>query len=162
MEDNRWDVFISHASEDKAAVALPIARELQRAGLTVWLDAHELSLGDSVRAKIDEGLGHSRFGVVILSESYFAKDWPQRELNALVALESKSRKVLLPVLHGINHQQAAHCWPILADKVWTSTEKGIQHVAMEIASAIERSREPKSSPHDSWLRTNIFCNLQSL
>ena len=123
LENDRWDVFISHASEDKAAVAIPIAQELERAGLTVWLDYHELTLGDSLRAKIDEGLGRSRFGVVILSEAFFAKDWPQRELNALIALESKSRKVLLPVLHGIKHQQLARYSPLLADKLSTSTEE---------------------------------------
>jgi hypothetical protein len=44
---------------------------------------------DSLRAKIDEGLSHSRFGAVILSEALFAKHWPQRELNALVALLSR-------------------------------------------------------------------------
>ncbi len=144
LEKDRWDVFISHASEDKAAVAIPIAQELQQAGLTVWLDAHELTLGDSLRAKIDEGLTHSRFGAVILSEAFFAKDWPQRELNALVALESKSRKVILPVLHGINHQQVARYSAILADRLSTSTERGIQHVAMEIASAIQQSRQATS------------------
>jgi hypothetical protein len=139
-----WDVFISHASEDKARVALPLAAELQQAGLRVWLDAHELTLGDSLRAKIDEGLSKSRFGAVILSEAFFAKDWPQRELNALVALESKSRKILLPILHGMNHQQVARYSPILADKLSTTTERGIQHVAVEIAKAIHQSRKPTS------------------
>jgi len=144
-ENDRWDVFISHASDDKAAVAIPIAEELRRAGLTVWIDAHELTLGDSLRAKIDEGLGHSRFGVVILSEAFFAKDWPGRELNALVALDSKNRKVLLPVLHGINHQQVAHYSPMLADKLSTSTDRGIQHVAMEIVNAIRQSQKATSN-----------------
>lgn len=146
LDKDRWDVFISHASEDKAAVAIPIAQELLRAGLTVWLDAHELTLGDSLRAKIDEGLGRSRFGAVILSEAFFAKDWTRRELNALVALESESRKVILPVLHGINHQQVARYSPILADKLSTSTERGIQHVALEIASAIQQSQQATSPP----------------
>jgi serine/threonine protein kinase len=150
LKQDRWDVFISHASEDKLTVALPIAKELQRAGLSVWLDSHELTLGDSLRAKIDEGLANSRFGAVILSEAFFAKDWPQRELNALVALESTSRKVLLPVLHGINHQRVARYSPILADKLSTSTERGIQRVAMEIASAIQQSQQSQqasSRPH---------------
>jgi hypothetical protein len=96
---------------------------------------------DSLRAKIDEGLSHSRFGAVILSEALFAKHWPQRELNALVALESNTRKVLLPILHGINQQQVARYSPILTDKLSTSTHRGIQHVAMEIANAIRQSRQ---------------------
>jgi len=52
----RWDVFICHASEDKDDVAVPLARTLEDAGLLVWLDKHEIKLGDSLREKIDEGL----------------------------------------------------------------------------------------------------------
>ena len=121
-----WDVFISHASEDKARVALPLAAELQQAGLRVWLDTHELTLGDSLRTKIDEGLSKSRFGAVILSEAFFAKDWPQRELNALVALESKNRKVLLPIRHGMNQQQ-------IADDIKRYEEVGVRHMMLDMA-----------------------------
>jgi len=52
-----YDVFISHASEDKEAVARPLARHLQELGLRVWIDECELTLGDSLRRKIDAGLG---------------------------------------------------------------------------------------------------------
>ncbi|HYD12150.1 MAG TPA: toll/interleukin-1 receptor domain-containing protein [Allosphingosinicella sp.] len=56
---NGWDVFISHASEDKKSVARPLASKLRRLGLTVWLDENELKLGDSLSRKIDEGLTKS-------------------------------------------------------------------------------------------------------
>ena|ERR1035441_962014 len=36
-----WDVFISHASEDKATVARPLAELLRKAGLKVWLDENQ-------------------------------------------------------------------------------------------------------------------------
>lgn len=88
------DFFISHASEDKEAVARPLADELKARGFRVWLDEFELRLGDSLRAKIDEGLRVSRFGVVILSPAFFSKRWPQQELNGLAAREmSGGRKV---------------------------------------------------------------------
>lgn len=64
---SEFDVFISHASEDKAEIARPLAESLARAGLRVWLDEFELQLGDSLREKIDQGLSLSRFGVVVLS-----------------------------------------------------------------------------------------------
>ena len=44
-----YDVFISHASEDKDSVALPLAAALENAGLSVWIDKFELTLGDSLR-----------------------------------------------------------------------------------------------------------------
>jgi hypothetical protein len=73
-----WDVFVSHASEDKPAVARPLTELLQRAGLKVWLDENELTLGDSLSRKIDEGLARSAFGVVILSKNSFKKAGPLR------------------------------------------------------------------------------------
>lgn len=51
-----WDVFISHAGEDKQDVARPLSEALTAAGLRVWLDEDELRLGDSLRGKIDQGL----------------------------------------------------------------------------------------------------------
>ncbi len=73
-----WDAFISHASEDKADFAEPLAVELQKHGLKIWFDKFTLQVGSSLRESIDEGLAHSRFGVLILSRSFFAKNWPRR------------------------------------------------------------------------------------
>lgn len=157
-KDN-WDIFISHASEDKTTVAIPLTEELQRAGLRVWLDVHELTLGDSLRAGVDKGLGHSRFGVVILSEAFFAKDWPERELNAFAAFESKTRKVLLPILHGISHEQAVHYSPLLADKLSISTDRGIQQVALEITNAIRSSQQEMSDKQAPSSKSTDHCLL---
>jgi len=76
-----WDVFLSHASDDKETVAMPLAQALVRSGVRVWLDSFEIRLGDSIRAKIDEGLALSRFGVAILSEIFFHKLWTGREIG---------------------------------------------------------------------------------
>src|SRR5207253_6486335 len=113
----RWDVFISHASEDKTEVAVPLADALRRGGVKVWLDRQELRIGDSLREKIDEGLSESRFGIVILSPHFFQKGWPKRELNGLMALEEGGQKVILPVWHTMTKDQVAQYSPILADKL---------------------------------------------
>ena len=82
-----WDVFISHAWEDKETVARPLAHALSQAGLSVWYDELTLTLGDGLRRSIDRGLAESRYGVVILSPQFFAKSWPQRELDGLTTRE---------------------------------------------------------------------------
>ena len=97
-----WDVFISHATEDKADVAGPLAAALERAGISVWVDKDQIRLGDSLRAIIEHGLAHCRFGVVILSPAFFEKEWTQKELDALFALETTGRKKkILPVIHNM-------------------------------------------------------------
>src|SRR5207244_1479019 len=73
------DVFVSHASEDKDAVARPLVQKLIAKGITVWFDEYELKLGDSLRRKIDQGLAQSRHGLVIMSKNFFSKPWPQKE-----------------------------------------------------------------------------------
>jgi len=41
----KLDVFLSHASEDKDAIARPLYQALIKAGLTVWFDEAALRLG---------------------------------------------------------------------------------------------------------------------
>ncbi len=131
-----WDIFISHASEDKELVARPLADLLRSSGVTVWLDENELSLGDSLRTKIDQGLAESLFGVVILSQAFFAKDWPQRELNGLAALESPQRKVILPVWHRVDQAVVARYSPLLASKLAVGTDRGLGAVATEVLKVV--------------------------
>lgn len=136
MFDYQWDVFISHASEDKETVAGPLAAALRRAGVRVWLDANELTLGDGLRGKIDEGLAHSRYGVVILSPAFFGKDWPQNELSGLVAREEALGKVVLPIWHHVDKEFIARYSPLLADRLGISTKKGIEQVCDAVLLAI--------------------------
>src|SRR5262249_43777492 len=102
MVVKRWDIFISHASEDKRSVALPLAEALRRQGVKVWSDWGELRLGDSLREKVAQGLAQSEYGVVILSPSFLAKQWPMDELRALLALEEDGRKKVLPIRYDLS------------------------------------------------------------
>lgn len=139
--DDYRDVFLSHAGEDKEAIARPLFDALTALGYSVWFDEAELVLGDSLTEEINRGLSQSRFGVVILSEAFLAKRWPQRELNAMVARETSSGdKMLLPVLHGIDMRRIADAAPILADLVHVDSREGLPIVADRIARAIERRR----------------------
>ena len=135
---SQYDVFISHASEDKADVARPIADLLKRAGLSVWLDECELRIGDSLREKIDLGLGRCRFGVVILSHDFFAKEWPKRELNALFAIEEGTGKVVLPIWHRVQKHEGLEFSPILADRLAANTSQGLTSVARAIADVVQK------------------------
>jgi TIR domain len=70
-----WDVFISCASENRDAVAEPLASRLRDLGMRVWFDMFKITVGDSIRERIDHGLSRSRFGVVILSQAFFSTTW---------------------------------------------------------------------------------------
>ena len=133
-----WDIFISHASEDKEAFVRNLANELSVMGLKVWYDEFTLTLGDSLRRSIDQGLANSRFGIVVLSKSFFSKEWPQRELDGLVAKEISSGKLILPIWHNVSKEDVAAFSPILADRLAVSSDKGIEKVVKEILAAVNK------------------------
>lgn len=141
-----WDVFICHAWEDKETVARPLAIALQRVGLKVWYDEFTLKIGDSLRRSIDYGLSKSKYGVVILSPSFFSKEWPQRELDGLVAREISSGKVILPVWHNVTRYDIEHFSPVLADRLGVSTASGLDTVLKEILRVVLPEADLPSKP----------------
>lgn len=155
-----YDVFISHASEDKATVARPLAELLKARGYRVWLDSFELTVGDSLRERIDQGLSNSRFGVVVLSEKFFQKDWPRRELDGLYARATGGRKVILPVWHGIEQDTVAMYSPSLAGYLAANTVRGLDAVVEELHHAMTRALLPQASSqdHESEEQTNTTSN----
>jgi hypothetical protein len=124
-----WDVFISHASEDKSAFVRPLAEELQRAKITVWYDEFSLILGDSLRESIDRGIADSRLGVVILSRNFFRKNWPRNELNGLLSLATSQGKRLIPIWLDVSAAEVSNYSPMLADRVALRVEQGVTTVA---------------------------------
>ena len=136
-----WDVFISHAWEDKEDIARPLAEALRQKGLRVWYDEFTLTLGDSLRRSIDRGLAQSRYGVVILSPNFFAKEWPQKELDGLVAREVPGEKVILPVWHNITADQIREYSPTLADRVAVKSDRGLEYVVEELLRVIKPTSE---------------------
>jgi hypothetical protein len=82
MDPGTYDFFISHASEDKEAIARPLYEALKARGLAVWFDEAELTLGDSLRRKIDDGLARCRYGIVILSQDSWRRNGPSESWTA--------------------------------------------------------------------------------
>ena len=133
---HEYDAFICHASEDKAGFARPLAEKLRGDGFRVWYDEFELSVGDSLRRKIDEGLRKSRYGIVVLSPAFFAKEWPQWELDGLVAREMEGKKVILPIWHHVTAADVRKYSPSLSEKLAANSADGLDVVISKLASVI--------------------------
>lgn len=132
-----FDVFISHASEDKDDFVRPLAVKLTEIGLKVWYDESTLKVGDSLRQKIDQGLSRSRYGIVVLSSAFFVKNWPQYELNGMVAREMEGRKVILPIWHKVSKSEVLSFSPTLADKVAiNSSISSMEEIANQILEVV--------------------------
>ena len=136
--DKEYDVFISHASEDKEEVVRPLANALKDKSLNVWYDEFELKIGDSLRQKIDKGVANSKFGIVILSKNFIKKGWTNYELDGLITRSISNQQLLLPIWHNITKQEVIDYSPSIADKVARSTSTNtIEEIAEEIAEIIK-------------------------
>ncbi len=120
-ETVEYDVFISHAHEDKESFVTPFVEELKKRDVKVWYDNDVLNWGDSLRAKIDSGLRHSRFGIVVISRSFINKGWTNHELDGLFNLEMTQGKTILPIWHDITKTEVQNFSPSLAGKMAMST-----------------------------------------
>jgi hypothetical protein len=148
MKEQQYDIFISHAFEDKASFSDKLAEELKKNNLSIWYSGHELKLGDSIADSITKALNSSRYGIVVISPSYIEKHWAMSELNALLA-QAASRSRILPVLHGLSIDEARHHLPLLADRYAVSSGKGMQVVVEKVVQAVKETRATSSKTKDS-------------
>ena len=137
MREIKYDLFISHASEDKDDFVRLLAEVLKSLDVRVWYDEFTLELGDSLRESIDRGLVNSKYGAVVLSPYFFAKNWPQYELNGMVAREMNGEKVILPIWHNVTKDEVLEFSPTLADKVaLNSSTESIDAIATRLADRV--------------------------
>lgn len=135
--DEEYDVFVSHAWEDKEDFVDEFVLELRKQGLKVWYDTDKLQWGDSMREKIDQGLSKSSYGVVVLSPNYIAehKYWTKAELNGLFQVETINGKTILPIWHNLTKKQVTEYSPIIADrKAMTTASMTPAEMATELKS----------------------------
>ena len=96
-----WDIFISHASEDKDAFVDPLAHRLRQLAVRVWYDRFVLIPGDRLSEKIAEGLAQSRCGLLIISRAFIGKPWTRYEMSGLVNRFVEDNARLIPVWLGV-------------------------------------------------------------
>ena len=135
--DPEYDVFISHASEDKNEIVRPLAKALVEKGVNVWYDEFEMKIGDSLRRKIDKGLANSRFGIVVISKDFIKKGWTNYELDGIITKAVSGEQIILPIWHNITKKEVIDFSPSLADKLARSTSiNTVEEIATEIADLI--------------------------
>ena len=113
--DKKYDVFISHASEDKDVIVRPLAIIFERLSVRVWYDEFSLQLGDSLTTSIDKGLQESRYGVVVLSKAFLSKRWPEYEYRSLMTREIYGERVILPLWYDVTKEEVKNFSLYLAD-----------------------------------------------
>jgi len=89
-------VFISYSHADKG-LADKVYNQLKEAGVSVWLDRHDMNAGD-INKQVQRELRLRDIVVLILSESSTRSDWVEHELKMTRQKErDEKRDVLCPI-----------------------------------------------------------------
>lgn len=132
VDDNsEFDVFISYAHADEDYVQ-QLVECLHSLGIRVWFDKNQIRWGDEHRAKMDYGIRHSRYSIVVCSANYFSeyRYWTKTELNAAYQAESIHEHQILPLWHHITPDQLYNYSSMLASRDHLDTS---MHSPLEIA-----------------------------
>ncbi len=95
-----YEIFLSHASEDKAGIARPIFEACKKAGLKAFLDEDHIGWGENFTKKINTALGAARTVLIVVSSNSVSKDWPLAEINTALAFEVERKKRVVALVVG--------------------------------------------------------------
>lgn len=141
-----FEVFISHAVEDKCAIANELNQRLKSLGINVWYSGDELMVGDSIMEAVNDALKTVRYAVVILSPTYLRKRWTMMELQALIAREHLGLQRIFPIWHQVGYDEVLEFLPLLADRFAIPSDKGLHYIVDSITQAIQ-NQERASLPY---------------
>jgi hypothetical protein len=126
--------FISHDSRDKNDIARPLALELQKLMCPVWYDEFSLKVGSSLRESIENGLKTCKKCILILTPNFLGNGgWAKREYDSIFTRELvEQRNVILPVWFNVSQRDIYDYSPVLADRVASKWERGVEVIAKEL------------------------------
>lgn len=139
--DEVYDVFVSHAWEDKGGFVDDLVMKMKSAGLKVWYDTDAIEWGGSIRQAIDAGLAGSYFGIAVFSPEFFAKPWTNYELDGLLERAANGKGRLLPIWHRLSKGDVLKYAPSLANRAALSTSvSSADDIVVELVKLRDRYR----------------------
>ncbi len=138
-----FDVFISHASEDKDAIARPIMAACQRAGIRAFLDEAHIGFGQNFTGRINVALGAARTVLVIVSSHSVSKEWPLAEINTALTMEVDRQKRVVPVMVG---RPDLSRLPLLRTKrwvVWRGEAEAVIDALRQAGDGVDENKEER-------------------
>ncbi|MGH3980018.1 MAG: TIR domain-containing protein [Pseudonocardiaceae bacterium] len=93
----QWKVFLSYRSTDRAVVE-EFAERLRQDGFDAWYDGWEITPGDDIVAKMDQGVDRCGAGLIFVSRAWFEGSWTQDEYTSLAFRRVEDDIRLVPVM----------------------------------------------------------------
>lgn len=132
--DKEFDVFISHASEDKEDFVEPLCKILTEYDISIFYDKDSIDWGDSIPDKIDKGILHSKICLLVISPNFIRKKWTQREKDAFMVLDDKK---ILPIWHKVSKDEVQRFSPIVASlKALNTADYTLEEISERLQSVL--------------------------
>ncbi len=133
-----YPAFICHDSRDNAAIAVPLALEMQRIGCPVRSDEFSLTIGDSLCDSIEKGLGHCRKCILVITPNLLGEGgWAKHEYDKIFSRELvEEKRLILQVWHKVTNADVRAYSPLLADAVPFRWSLGIEYLAAKLKALI--------------------------
>lgn len=135
-----YSVFVSHASDDKIEYVDDLVKEIKQLGISVFYDSDVIHWGDNLKEVIDAGLNNCSLAVIVISPSYFGREWTEYEIKALLKRQdSEKNNLILPILYHVSKEEFNKHYPTLKDIVFRHSKSvSKKHLALEIEKALKR------------------------
>lgn len=135
--DKEFDVFISHASEDKTEFVEPLSKTLTEHNISNFYDKESIDWGDSIPTKIDKGILHSKICLLVISPNFIRKRWTQREKDAFMMLDEKK---ILPIWHKVSKDEVQNFSPtIAAINALNTADNTLEEIATKLQKFLDIS-----------------------
>jgi len=128
--------FVSHSTQDHPFVE-KFAADLRAKGVDAWFSKWEIKPGDSIRAKIDEGLEGCEYFIIVLSRTSVNRPWVRTELDAATIrkLGGKVRKIIPVKIEDCGDLPptlASLCWEDFSNQPYEAALKRVLDSIFEV------------------------------
>lgn len=141
--ETTYSVFVSHASDDKIEYVDELVNEIKQLGINVFYDTDVIGWGDNFKEIIDTGINNCSLAVIIISPSYFGREWTEYEIqNLLKRQDSEKKKLILPILYRVSKEEFINHYPSLKNIVFKHSKSTSKK---QLALDIEKELKKKES-----------------
>lgn len=140
MENKNYAIFVSHSSDDKINYVDDLVEEIKTLGITVFYDTDVINWGDNLKEKIDMGLKNCKLAVIVISPTYFGKEWTEYEIQSLLIRQNKENgNLILPILHNVSKDEFVKHYPLLKDVCFKySKSQSKKKLAYDLKDLLEK------------------------
>ena len=148
----QYDIFLSHANADKLDFVEDLKKSFDKLDIKVFYDKDSIEWGDKWKDRILNGLENCRFGVIVVSENFFDREWTEKELKELLSRQKSSgQKLILPIIHNISADMLYKKYEKLSEIQFLDSSKlDVKDITIQLARILlkEKAKEESVSNND--------------